>query len=66
MLRLILLAIIIYFGFRLIQGLFLPKRQSSDPTVRGKRKNDALDLNDLDVEDANFREIEDDDDKART
>ena len=63
MIRLIFWAIIIYFVFRLIQGLFLPKNPSTRQNVRGKRKIDSLDLSNMDVEDANFREIDDDEKK---
>ena len=65
MLRLIFWAIIIYFGFRLIQHLFFPKKPNSEPTVRGNNQNNHLDLRDADIEDASFRDIEDDREKTR-
>jgi hypothetical protein len=61
MFRLLLWAIIIYFGYRLVKRLFSPPtRPSNDPYVRGERKNKPLDINDADIEDASYREIDDD------
>lgn len=59
MFRLLIWALIIYFAYRLVQSLFLPKKQTSNQNVAGKRKSKPLDLNKKDVEDANYREIED-------
>jgi hypothetical protein len=59
MFRLLIWALIIYFGYRLLQSLFLPKKPTPNQNVQGKRKSRPLDLNDRDVEDANYREIED-------
>ncbi|MFQ5630161.1 MAG: hypothetical protein ACE5I1_15440 [bacterium] len=59
MFRLLIWAAIIYFGYRLVQSLFLPRKQPSEPSVQGKNKSEPLNLNNLDVEDASYREIDD-------
>jgi len=55
--RLILFSIFIYLGYKLFQGI-----RSTGPdksTVSGKPKNNPLDLDNSDVEDAQFEEIDD-------
>jgi len=57
MLRLILWGLIIYLGYKLLKSWLEPREEQ--PNVKGKPQNDALDLRDADIEDANFREIDD-------
>jgi len=58
MLRFLLLALIIYLAYRVISALVFsapPKREHDQ--VKGKARNRPLDLSNMDVEDAKFREI---------
>ncbi len=51
-------AIIIYFGYKVYQGYIASKKQETDSKVKGEPQKDKLNLNDLDVEDASYREID--------
>ena len=55
--RLILWGLIIYLGYKLVKSWFGPS--DKQPSVKGKPKKDSLDLRDADIEDANFRELDD-------
>lgn len=55
--RLIIVSIFIYMGYKLYKGLRSTGSEKS--TVQGKPKSDPLDLNNSDVEDAQFEEIDD-------
>lgn len=55
MFRLLLFGVIIYYIARMIGGLLKPGRPPVE--VRGEKKKDALDLNNADVEDVEFKEI---------
>ena len=55
--RLIITSLLIYLGYRLFKGF-----RTSGPdknTVRGKPRNEPLDLQNSDVEDAQFEDIDD-------
>jgi len=58
MFRLLLLGLAIYLGARIAGGLFKPSQPSG--TVRGKSKNEPLDLSDDDVIDVDFEETKED------
>ena len=55
--RLLMIALVSYLGYRFFKGFWSggPSKQE----VKGKQKNRPLDLHDSDVEDAHFRDIED-------
>ena len=55
--RLILWGLIFYLGYKLVKSWLEPNDRQ--PKVKGKPQNDPLDLRDADIEDANFREIDD-------
>ncbi len=57
MLRLLLTGLIVYFGYHFIKGFFAspPQKESN---VKGRQKNQPLDLRDADVEDAHFEELD--------
>ncbi|MBN1779960.1 hypothetical protein JW948_02445 [bacterium] len=47
-----------YFAFHFFKGLF--SGESPGPAVRGRKKSQPMDLKREDVEDAKFRDIEED------
>ncbi len=55
--RLLFLGLAFYFAARIVGGLF--KSSDSSVEVRGKSKNEPLDLSDDDVIDVDFKETED-------
>ena len=55
--RLIIVSIFIYMGYKLYKGLRSSETDKS--TVRGSPRRGPLDLNNSDVEDAQFEEIDD-------
>ncbi len=56
--RFLFWALIIYLAYRLIKALVLgPSRPAPPNQVKGNPKNRPLDLSNLDVEDAKFEEI---------
>lgn len=55
--RLLIWATLIYLGYRLIKNLLLPP--PDQPSVKGKPRTRPLDLDDADIEDADFREVKD-------
>ncbi|MDZ7359732.1 MAG: hypothetical protein ONB46_03250 [candidate division KSB1 bacterium] len=58
LMRFLFLALIIYLAYRVINALVFgapPKREHDQ--VKGKPRNRPLDLSNLDVEDAKFQEI---------
>ncbi len=61
LLRLILLGVFFYWGFKLIGRFFrmLTGQEQGDSRVKGRPKQDTrLHLNDDDIEDADFEEID--------
>lgn len=52
MLRLLLLGVGLYFVGKIISGLFKPAEPNVE--VRGKGKNEPLDIRDEDIEDVRF------------
>jgi len=56
--RLLLYGIIFYLAYHFFIGLFGKKESKTE--VGGKKKSKPLDLKDVDVEDAHYREIDDD------
>ena len=55
--RLIITSFLVYLGYRLFKGLRTSEPDKS--SVRGKPKKEPLDLQNSDVEDAQFKEIDD-------
>jgi hypothetical protein len=56
MLRLIFWILLIYFGIKSLQGM--TRRPEKKNEVRGRRKNEPLDLSRSDVQDARFEDID--------
>lgn len=56
MLRFLFVALVVYLGYRFLKGLF--SKQNTGANVSGQQKNKPLDLRDSDVEDAKFRDID--------
>jgi hypothetical protein len=59
MIRLLLYILLIYIAFHVLRMLLRGTRShdSSDAHVRGRQKQQSLDLSGMDVEDAKFEEI---------
>ena len=57
MFRLLLVAFIVYFGYRFYKSL--GKKEPPKEEVRGRNKSQPLDLRDSDVDDARFEDIND-------
>lgn len=57
MLRLIFWMLLIYFGIKTVQ-LMTRRPEKEDPRVKGRPKNEPLDLSRSDVQDAHFEEID--------
>jgi len=55
--RFLFIALVVYLGYRFLRGLW--EKDSGKSEVRGKQKNQPLDLGDADVEDAHFEDIKD-------
>ena len=55
--RFILTALIIYVVYKFFKSL--SKKESPNEEVRGRNRNQPLDLRDSDVDDARFEDIED-------
>jgi len=58
MFKLFLYFLIFYFGYRVLSGAF--KSPSKKVNVGGRSRSKPLDLTDQDVEDADYKELEDD------
>ncbi len=58
LIRLLLLGALGYWGYKTVKNAF--SKSSSETEVKGKARTDPLDLNDADVADAKFEDIEDD------
>ncbi len=58
MLRLIFWILMIIFGVKTVQAL-TRKPANEDPRVKGRPKNEPLDLSRSDVQDARFEDIDD-------
>lgn len=57
MIRILLTGLVVYFGYHFIKGFFTsPLKKES--TVKGRQKNQPLDLRGADVEDAQFEELD--------
>ncbi len=56
MFRLLFAGFLFYAGYRFFKGLWI--KESHKEEVKGKQKNQPLDLRDEDVGDAQFEEIE--------
>jgi len=57
LLRLLLYGILFYLGYKLLKEFF--KKKASSPKVQGRARNPKpLDLNDVDIEDADYEEID--------
>ena len=56
MIRLLLYAIAGFFGYHFFKGLF--GSDKSDANVRGRQKQSDLDLNQEDVQDAKYKDID--------
>ena len=59
MIRLFLFALLIYIAYHVVRMLLLGARASeqAEARVRGRQKQQSLDLSGMDVEDAKFEEI---------
>ncbi len=57
-LRFILLVIIGYVSYRLIKSMIMTEIRKSE--IRGKPKKDTMNLDNEDIEDAKFEEIDED------
>lgn len=64
--RLIILGLLVYFGYRLLRGLLPPTNPAQKARVKGQAKSKPLDLNDADVEDAHYRDLSDGDATGRS
>ncbi len=58
MLRLIFWMLLIYFGIKTVQ-VMTRRPEKEDPRVKGRPKNEPLDLSRSDVQDARFEDIDD-------
>jgi len=58
MLRLIFWMLLIYFGVKTVQ-VMTRRPEKEDPRVKGRPKNEPLDLSRSDVQDARFEDIDD-------
>lgn len=58
LLRLLLLGALGYWGYKTIKNSF--SKSEPETEVKGKQKSDPLDLDDADISDAKFEDIEDD------
>lgn len=57
MLRLIFWMLLIYFGVKTVQ-VMTRRPEKEDPRVKGRPKNEPLDLSRSDVQDARFEDID--------
>ncbi|MBN2201232.1 hypothetical protein JW777_04695 [bacterium] len=58
MLRLIFWMLLIYFGIKTVR-VMTRRPDKEDPRVKGRPKNEPLDLSRSDVQDAHFEDIDD-------
>ena len=56
MLRYLILALFLYFGYRFVKRSMTAQKKSSE--VRGKQKNDPLDIDDAEITDARYEDID--------
>ena len=57
--RFLLTVAIVYFGYKFFKGLWAKQTQRDE--VRGRARNEPLDLRDKDIDDAHFEDIEEKD-----
>ncbi|GBD94882.1 hypothetical protein BMS3Abin05_02498 [bacterium BMS3Abin05] len=62
--RLLFWGIILYLGYKLVKDIFKPKQK--DTEVHGKAKTKPLDIDESQIEDAEFKEIKKDEKKKST
>ena len=55
--RFLFTALVVYLGYRFLRGMW--EKASRKEEIKGKSKSRPLDLQDEDVEDAHFEDIED-------
>ncbi len=56
LLQLFLWGILIYYGYKVVKHTFQPK--SGGPSVKGKPKKKSLDIDESQIEDADFEDID--------
>lgn len=56
MFRILLTGLVVYLGYHVFKGVF--KKYNPSEQVKGKQKSNPLDLKKLDVEDADFEDID--------
>ena len=56
LLQLLLWGILIYYGYKVVKHAFQPK--SGRPSVQGKPKKKSLDIDESQIEDADFEDID--------
>ncbi len=56
MFRILLTGLVVYLGYHVFKGVF--KKDKPSDQVKGKQKSNPLDLKKLDVEDADFEDID--------
>ncbi len=61
LLRLLFWGILIYLGYKLVKNWSHPK--DDDTEVHGTPKSNPLDIDESQIEDADFREVDDDEKK---
>jgi len=58
MIKLLMWCIIFYLGYKLVKVRLLARFDARNEPVKGRKKKKSLDLNDLDIEDARYKDLD--------